>query len=133
MAATLAASVGNAYQSTTKVTIPLTRTDPTKGKQMYVEFCASCHGMNGRGHGPVSNTLKTPPVDLTVLSRNHHGVYPGTHVMTVLDFGSNVPAHGTADMPVWGPTLGKISLPNSEERMLRISNLSRYLKSLQAK
>jgi mono/diheme cytochrome c family protein len=112
MAATLAASVGNAYQSTTKVTIPLTRTDPTKGKQMYVEFCASCHGMNGRGHGPVSNTLKTPPVDLTVLSRNQHG---------------------TADMPVWGPTLGKISLPNSEERMLRISNLSRYLKSLQAK
>jgi hypothetical protein len=36
-------------------------------------------------------------------------------------------------MPVWGPILGKMSQTNPQDRMLRISNLSRFLETLQVK
>jgi hypothetical protein len=77
--------------------------------------------------------LKTPPTDLTVLSRNNHGKFPDTHIVSVLQSGAEIPSHGTAEMPVWGPILGKMSQANPQDRLLRISNLSRYLETMQVK
>jgi transcriptional regulator of NAD metabolism len=34
-------------------------------------------------------------------------------------------------MPVWGPILGKLNLANSQDKQLIISNLSRYIESMQ--
>ncbi len=133
LTATLAAGMSYADQSNGKVTIPVNKTAATSGKQMYAGYCAPCHGVDGRGQGPVASALKTPPPDLTVLSRNNHGKYPDAHVATVLQNGANIPSHGTADMPVWGPILGRMNVLSPQERMLRISNLSRYLETLQAK
>jgi mono/diheme cytochrome c family protein len=133
LAATLAAGMGYADQGTNKVTIPVTRTAPTSGKQMYKSYCASCHGADARGNGPVAPQLKTPPPDLTVLARDNHGKFPDTHIVSVLQYGSDWPTHGTPQMPVWGPILGKMNQTNPQERMLRISNLSRYLETLQVK
>jgi hypothetical protein len=72
-------------------------------------------------------------MDLTVLSRNNHGRYPDTHIVSVLQSGVEIPSHGSAEMPVWGPILGKMNVANPQERLLRVSNLSRYLESLQVK
>ncbi len=121
-------------QSKTKeVTIPVTKTASVSGKQMYGSYCASCHGVDGKGDGPVGLMLKNPPADLTVLSRNNGGKYPAARVVSVLQFGAKIPSHGTAEMPVWGPVLGKMDQTNSLDRPLRISNLSRYLETIQAK
>jgi len=133
IAATLAVSMVYADQTTAKVTIPTSRTTPSSGKQMYVSYCAPCHGMDGRGQGPAASALKTPPADLTALSKNHGGKFPDTHIQAVLEFGSGISAHGSLEMPVWGPILGKMNTANVQERLLRISNLSRYLDSIQAK
>jgi mono/diheme cytochrome c family protein len=133
LAATLAGGMGYADQSTTKVTIPVTKTAPTSGQQMYTNYCAACHGADARGHGPVAPQLKTPPPDLTVLARDNHGKFPDTHIVSVLQYGSEWPTHGTAQMPVWGPILGKMNQTSPQERMLRVSNLSRYLETLQVK
>jgi mono/diheme cytochrome c family protein len=133
MVATLATAMGYADQSTAKVTIPISKITPTSGKQMYANYCSPCHGVDGRGHGPVAPALKTPPTDLTVLSKTNHGKYPDTHIVTVLQNGSEIPAHGSIEMPVWGPILGKMSQTNPQDRMLRISNLSRFLETLQVK
>ena len=100
---------------------------------MYVSFCAPCHGIDGRGHGPVATSLRTPPTDLTQFSRDNHGKFPMNHVMTVLTFGANTPAHGTAGMPVWGQVFDRMNVTEPQVRMLRISNLSRYLETIQAK
>jgi hypothetical protein len=89
--------------------------------------------VDGKGQGPVASALKTPPSDLTVLSRNNHGKFPDTHIVTVLQNGTQISSHGTAEMPVWGPILGKMDQTNSQDRLLRISNLSRYLETLQVK
>lgn len=116
-----------------KVVIGVDRVNPTDGKQMYVNYCAPCHGADGRGNGPVAGALKNSPTDLTLLTRTHQGKFPDTHVVSVLEFGSTPPAHGTAQMPVWGPILGNISNVQGQERTLRIANLSRYLQSIQTK
>lgn len=115
------------------VTIPATRTAPVSGKQMYANYCAPCHGTDGRGKGPAAAALKVPPTDLTVLSRNNHGKFPDTHVVSVMQFGTGVQAHGSENMPIWGPILGHMSANNAQDKQLRISNLSRYLQSIQAK
>ena len=131
--ATLAVATSYAEPSNSKVTIPVTKTAATSGKQMFGNYCAPCHGVDGRGQGPVSSALRTPPPDLTVLSRNNHGKYPDTHVVAVLQGGTLIPSHGAAEMPVWGPILAKMDQGNTQERMLRISNLSRYMETMQVK
>ena len=53
--------------------------------------------------------------------------------MTTLAFGAEIPSHGSIEMPIWGPILGKMNMSNDQERVLRISNLSRYLDSIQTR
>jgi mono/diheme cytochrome c family protein len=133
MAAGLALAVGYAEQTTNKVTIPIQKTSPTDGKQMFNSYCAPCHGAEGRGNGQAARALKTQPVDLTSLARNNHGKSPDTHVISVLHFGSEIPAHGSVEMPVWGPILRGMNVANNQENDLRVSNLTRYLEHLQVK
>lgn len=133
MAAGLVLAAGYADQSKTKVVIPVQKTSPTDGKQMFNSYCAPCHGVDGKGNGPAAQALKTQPVDLTSLARMNHGKYPDTHVLSVLQFGSEIPAHGSLEMPVWGPILGKMNTANSQDKDLRLGNLSRYLEKMQAK
>ncbi|HEY3706683.1 MAG TPA: c-type cytochrome [Terracidiphilus sp.] len=133
-AATLLLTAGYANESKgSKIIVPVGKVNPTNGKLMYSSYCAPCHGADGRGNGPVAGALKAPPTDLTTLAKAHKGKYPDTHVVSVLQFGSTTAAHGSAQMPVWGPLLGKISNVSSQEAQLRVSNLSRYLESIQAK
>jgi len=115
-----------------KVVIPVERTNPTNGKLMYQSYCAPCHGSDGRGNGPAAAAMTKPPVDLTQLARMNHGKYPDSHVVSVLEFGSAQPAHGSADMPVWGHLFDRIDPAQSNARALRISNLTRYLETMQA-
>ena len=131
VAAALALTMGYADQPKGKLLIPAPKTDPTNGKLMYTSYCAPCHGADARGNGPVASALKTPPADLTQLAKANHGKYPDTHIVSVLRFGSEVGAHGSAEMPVWGTVFGKMTKVNSQERDLRTANLSRYLRSLQ--
>jgi mono/diheme cytochrome c family protein len=145
MAAALAAGVITASQyrmsvahaadqsTAAKITLPIVKTSPVSGSQMYGSYCAPCHGVNGKGKGPVGVTLKSPPTDLTALSRNYGGKYPSSHVASVLEFGFGIPTHGAATMPAWGPVLGKMDRANPEQRMLRIYNLSQYVESMQAR
>jgi mono/diheme cytochrome c family protein len=129
----VAIGAGYADQAKSPVVIPVPQTAPTSGKQMYVNYCAPCHGVDARGHGPVAAELKRPPIDLTVLSRNNGGTFPGKHITSVLEYGSEIPSHGTAQMPVWGPIFGRMDTSLPGEKMLRISNLSHFLESIQVK
>jgi len=129
----LAVAMGYADQAKKKVVITVDRTNPTSGKQMYTSYCAPCHGVDGRGNGPAASALKNQPMDLTGLAKANHGKFPDTHIVSVLKFGSETPAHGSAQMPVWGPILGRMNQSNFQEKELRVSNLSRYLETIQVK
>ena len=132
MAVTLTLTMSYADQPKGNIVIPVQKTDPTNGKVMFTSYCAPCHGVDGRGNGPAASALKTQPTDLTRLAISHHGKYPETHIVAVLRFGTEVPAHGAAEMPVWGTIFGKMGTPNSGEKDLRTANLTRYLETLQS-
>jgi mono/diheme cytochrome c family protein len=115
-------------------------TSPVSGAQMFKEYCAVCHGPSGKGGGPVATALKVPPPDLTTLAQRHDGKFPDDYVSNVLKNGVQNPAHGSGEMPVWGPIFDtmnrwKALCPGMDETpvTLRITNLTNYLKSIQKK
>jgi mono/diheme cytochrome c family protein len=132
LAVTFSAVVGYAAdQSVVRITIPVEKTSPASGKQMYASYCAPCHGVDGKGHGPIATALRAVPTNLTGLSRGNHGSFPDTHIAAVLEFGAAVPGHESPEMPLWGPILSKMNLSNPSDKQLRIRNLSNYIQSMQ--
>lgn len=84
------------------------------GKSEFQASCASCHGTDGRGKGPVSEQLKVPPSDLTMLAKNNNGVFPTDAVYETIDGSKAIPAHGTREMPIWGERFNPIiNLPHA--------------------
>lgn len=71
------------------------------GKREFDVNCASCHGADGRGNGPMGELLRRSPPDLTQLAKKNQGVLPMARLYDVIE-GGGVPSHGTRDMPVWG-------------------------------
>jgi cytochrome c553 len=137
MAAVFAGCIGAAAQQNAKLRMEVGRTPANDGRQMYVSYCASCHGMDGKGSGEMAAVLKTQPADLTRLSSRNHGKYPAHRVATVLQEGVVTPAHGEALMPAWGPVFAKMDrssslVATSSTKMLRVSNLSRHIRGMQA-
>ena len=113
--------------------VPAPRTVAASGKQTYMHYCASCHGVDARGDGPVAFILKTPPPDLTTLAKRHGGKFPYEYVSDVLRFGTRIVSHGSSDMPIWGPIFGSMDNYNEVAVRKRIRDLSEYLASLQQK
>ena len=75
---------------------------------MFTQYCAPCHGLDGKGNGPAASAMKSQPTDLTQLARKHDGKFPANSVASALKFGSgSAGAHGSADMPVWGPLFNR--------------------------
>ena len=72
------------------------------GKQEYVQSCAACHGVDGKGGGPVAEVLETKPPDLTTIRKRLGGEFPASWVYRFIDGRTEVAAHGRRDMPVWG-------------------------------
>ena len=104
-----------------------------KGETLYVAYCASCHGRDGRGNGPAAPALKVAPPDLTTLSQRHGGKFPRELVeKIILGESQEAVAHGSREMPVWGPIFGQIAL-DQDLRAVRVRSLSDYLESLQRK
>jgi mono/diheme cytochrome c family protein len=107
-------------------------TDGPSGRQTYREYCASCHGEHAKGGGPMATALKTPPADLTTLAKKNGGKFPYEYVGGVVRFGKPISAHGSSDMPVWGPIFTMVDYEEMTIRK-RIRNLCEYLASLQEK
>jgi mono/diheme cytochrome c family protein len=126
-------SLLSAQKADTKVkTVPATPTSAASGKEMFNAYCASCHGVAGKGNGPAAPALKMQPADLTALARNNGGKYPAMRVMSAIQGGTQS-AHGSKEMPVWGPILMSVSNDRQSVVAQRISNLNGYIESLQAK
>lgn len=100
-------------------------------KTEYQSSCAACHGINGKGDGPVSKELKTPPADLTVLTKNNNGVFPYDMVYQVIDGrDTSIASHGTREMPAWGYRFGPPQAFRFKKRILAVID---YLKTIQEK
>ena len=146
-------------QQTQAQRTPGKRASAQRGKQIFSEYCAACHGVSGKGNGPAASALKIPPTDLTALAAHNKGQFPSLRVMQAIKAGPSVPAHGSETMPVWGPIFlhgdrtdaasqtppqtpaGVVEqneqqgrqAPTEAEVQLRIYNLMEYIRTLQVK
>ena len=75
---------GQEQPATTVKHVPLKSVSPTSGKDMFANYCASCHGADGKGNGPAAAALKTLPANLTVLSQKNGGNYPAMRIASIL-------------------------------------------------
>lgn len=100
------------------------------GRDSFQAYCAPCHGVGGRGDGPVAAALRARPSDLTTLARQSGGAFPGDRVRNfVTGTGRALAAHGTTEMPIWGTMFSSFE---SDARVReRIGNLVTYIESLQ--
>lgn len=134
VAALFVLAIGGAAASQEKPQIvkrPPPHTDVADSQGMFREYCASCHGLAGKGDGPAAAALKTVPADLTRISARNAGKFPTNKVRRYIAGLDEIPAHGSRDMPVWGTVLR--SLGGQTEVDLRVANLTKYLESIQLK
>ncbi len=106
------------------------------GRPTYEQYCAVCHGREGKGDGGAANLLTVKPADLTQLSKNNNGVFPFWRVYGIIDGRQEVKGHGTREMPFWGAEFraeaGTNPAAQSQVRG-RILELVYYLEFSQAK
>jgi mono/diheme cytochrome c family protein len=81
---------------------PLVAEEIPIGEREFKSYCGGCHGLDGKGNGPLVEFLNRKPKSLTTLARENQGVFPFRRVYEVIDGTYEVGAHGTRDMPVWG-------------------------------
>jgi mono/diheme cytochrome c family protein len=113
--------------------VPIKETSAASGQEMYKTYCAVCHGTDGKGKGPAADALKVPATDLTTLAQKSGGKYPALKVSAVLRGEQQLAAHGTKEMPIWGNLFWSISGGHESEVQQRITNLNKYIESLQKK
>ncbi|MEI6668873.1 MAG: c-type cytochrome [Acidobacteriota bacterium] len=102
------------------------------GSDVYKEYCAVCHGTDGKGKGPAAVALKGTMPDLTLLAKNAKGASPTVAIETAITGkGKLIAAHGTADMPMWGAVFN--SMYGEGGARARLTNLIAYIETLQAK
>lgn len=75
--------------------------DAQEGAGLYLEYCATCHGIAAEGQGPMAGVLVIKPTDLTALEARAEGTFPLARVVARIDGRDPLASHGSP-MPVYG-------------------------------
>jgi mono/diheme cytochrome c family protein len=103
-----------------------------QGRTLYLDYCASCHGLNADGQGPVARALSTPPANLRLLSERYGSPLPADQIARFIDGRADVKAHGRRDMPVWGEEAWKYNGKGSKGQARDwVAKVIAYLQSIQ--
>jgi len=101
-----------------------------KGPDLYRAHCAACHGADAKGNGPVAPALKVRMVDLATIARRNGGKFPADRVRKIISGEEILAAHGSREMPIWGPIFHQIE-QDQDWGEPRLTNLVNYLQSIQ--
>lgn len=99
------------------------------GRELYVNHCAICHGLDGTGQGPLAQAMKIVPADLTQIAAKHAGDFPDVKVRDVIRNGGAVLGHGSTAMLPWGLYFSERHNPSVAKA--RIKALAEYIRSIQ--
>jgi mono/diheme cytochrome c family protein len=103
-----------------------------EGGEIFRDHCAVCHGKDGRGRGPATIALKDTVPDLTLIARRNGGLFPASRVKAFVDGTQQTAAHGSREMPVWGPIFHNFEW-DQDLGEVRLENVTNYLHSIQQK
>ena len=130
-------ALGGAVSSLTAQERPIPSVPPLvisslAGRDLFQAYCATCHGRGGKGDGPVASSLKNRPADLTTIARRNGGRFPREQVERYVEGDElTTAAHGSGEMPVWGPIFRGLD-PRDTVNRVRIANLVEFIESMQA-
>jgi len=118
--------------------VPAAAQNRDVGEELFQQFCQSCHGPAGDGHGPVAQFLNVPPPDLTTIAARNDGEFPMLQVIQTIDGRNIIGPHGGA-MPMWGAvfsgdmgeTMQTYGYGTVLEARGRLMSLAMYLESIQ--
>ncbi len=119
--------------------LPVKADDPHLGIIEYEISCLPCHGIDGRGSGPLAKSLAVAPADLTKIAKRHNGTFPVGEIAEIIDGRSAVASHGQRVMPVWGERYRATKETSESAEWIdkrvraQISALVKYLATLQEK
>lgn len=95
----------------------------------FDRHCAVCHGVEGKGDGPMAEELVTSPADLTGIAKRNGGTFPQERVKQIIEYGGGITSHGPSDMLAWGAFF--MIYKSGDEAAEKIKSLTEYVKSLQ--
>jgi len=115
--------------------VPAARAEDTyAGNELFKTYCAACHGQSAKGDGPLAQSLRVRPPDLTLIGKRMGGTFPADKVRRIIDGRNPVKGHGGPDMPIWGDAFKSSRQGYSEEAVkARIDALVEYLAEIQEK
>jgi mono/diheme cytochrome c family protein len=99
---TTAALAGIAFVFTTSAALAQAKPHADFGAFEYKSSCAACHGVTGKGDGPLRPRLVTAPSDLTTIAKRNGGVFPVQRIAEIVDGRASIDSHGLREMPIWG-------------------------------
>jgi len=103
------------------------------GAWAYRTYCATCHGTDGKGEGPLAENLRFHPPDLSLISKRNGGVFPGEKVLRIVEGRKPLPGHGGPDMPIWGDAFRNADTGYDDAKVKeKIRSVVEYLRTLQA-
>ena len=105
---------------------------PLDGDRIFRSYCASCHGADGKGNGPVAPALKAKVPPLTTLAQRNGGTFPAARVRAIISGDEVSSAHGSREMPIWGPIFHQIEY-DQDLGYVRLQNVTEYLATIQQK
>ncbi len=103
------------------------------GAYAYRTYCATCHGADGKGEGPLAESLRFRPPDLSLIAKRNGGEFPAEKVHRIVDGRKPLPGHGGPDMPIWGDAFRNADTGYDDAKVKeKISSVVEYLRTLQA-
>jgi mono/diheme cytochrome c family protein len=94
-------------------------TSSGSGKDLFLQYCASCHGPEAMGNGPAASALKDKPKNLTLIAASRGGTFPSAEILAFIDGRDVSAAHGSREMPVWGKRFGEAVQPGAGAEAVR--------------
>jgi mono/diheme cytochrome c family protein len=108
-------------------------TASASGQEMYMAYCAECHGRDGKGGRSPAVTFGAAAPSLTTLSKMNHGRFPYGVVKDAIRGDYHGDIYGPGEMPPWGFLFRYVGGGSDLEVQMRINRLTEYLRSLQEK
>ena len=102
------------------------------GAEIFRDYCATCHGIDGRGDGPTAPALRYKVPDLTQISKRSGDKFPSVRIRDILEGTETLTGHGSREMPIWGPIFHQVD-EDQDLGNVRTDNLTRYIESMQQK
>jgi mono/diheme cytochrome c family protein len=103
------------------------------GAYAFRTYCASCHGTDARGEGPLTDSLRFRPPDLTLIAKRNGGEFPTEKVVRIVDGRNPLKGHGGPDMPIWGDAFRNAETGYDDAAArAKVREVVNHLKTLQA-